>query len=69
MFQDEYKAKFDAIPPDPEFRRQLEERIEEMKAPHVNKRKLSATTVAVLTALLIASDQNAAHQVLEKAWK
>lgn len=53
MFQEEYKAKFDAIPPDPEFRRQLEERIEEMKAPHVPKRKLPAATVAVLAALLI----------------
>lgn len=53
MFQDEYKAKFDAIPPDPEFRRQLEERIDAMKAPHVNKRKLPAAAVAVLAALLI----------------
>jgi len=53
MFQNAYKAKFDAMPPDPEFRRQLEERIEEMKAPHMNKRKLPAAAAAVVIALLV----------------
>lgn len=53
MFQSAYKAKFDAIPPDPEFRRQLEERIEDMKAPHMNKRKLPAAAAAIVIALLV----------------
>ena len=53
MFRNEYKAKFDAIPPDPEFRQQLEERIEDMKLTHMNKRKLPAAAVAIVLALLV----------------
>ena len=53
MFRNEYRRKYDGIAPDPAFRRQLEERMDEMKNPgYIRKRKLTIALAAALVALL-----------------
>lgn len=53
MFKDDYKKKYDSIVPDPQFRRRLEERIEDMQNGKINRwMKRSATAVIVLGTML-----------------
>lgn len=51
MFKDDYRKKYDAVTPDPAFRRSLEERIEIMKTRR-NLGWMPRTAVVVLAAML-----------------
>lgn len=54
MFRNEYRRKYDGIAPDPAFRRQLEERMDEMRTPrYIRKRKLTIALAAAFVALLV----------------
>ena len=67
MFQDEYRNRFDLISPSPDFQRQLEERMEDMRIRQsMNRRKISVSLALVILALLIlATGALAASGVLK----